>query len=161
MKRALSFFLVIMLVFTVPSIIVAQATGNRLDTYRVTSVSAGFNFAVALLGDSGVWSWGYNEHGELGLGHKTMATQPTKIDLSGDFIAVSAGLYHSMALANDGRLFTWGHNGQGQLGLGWKKTENALVPQSVSLEVFDGKITAISAGYYHSMALTDKGLVYT
>ena len=165
----------------------APGAGVRAaDTYRASAVSAGFNHALALLGDGTIWSWGYNAQGQLGLGHTMDMSRPQKIGKSDNFVAVSAGLYHSLALASDGTLYAWGHNGQGQLGIGTATNANALTPQGMSVSVIenptvidpdpstvptptegvtelelDGGIVAISAGYYHSMVLTDQGSVYT
>jgi alpha-tubulin suppressor-like RCC1 family protein len=42
------------------------------------SVSLGANSACALRDDGGVWCWGRNQVGQLGLGHKTETSTPTR-----------------------------------------------------------------------------------
>ena len=54
-----------------------------------------------------------------------------------------------MALAEDGSVWAWGANGSGQLGFGDFETPKA--PGRVS-SLTD--VTAIAAGWFHSLALT-------
>ncbi len=76
-------------------------------------------------------------------------------------MAISAGAYHSLALTADGHVYAWGYNNYGQLGNG--STANATTPVEVEGPGGTGtlsNIVAISAGGYHSLALTADGHVY-
>jgi len=67
-----------------------------------------------------------------------------------------AGWYHSLALTSSRQLLAWGDNSSGQLGNGTNTGSN--VPVNVSLP--EGiEITAIAAGWGHSLALTSDGRV--
>ena len=69
---------------------------------------------------------------------------------------VAAGLYHGLALTSTGAVFAWGWNIVGQLGNG--STNGSDVPVKVRLPG-GTKVTAISAGFAHSVALTSTGAV--
>ncbi|XP_014241643.1 ultraviolet-B receptor UVR8 [Cimex lectularius] len=71
---------------------------------------------------------------------------------------IACGLEHAVALSEDGRVFTWGCGTRGQLGLG--NLENCKQPTEV--EALTGlKVSCISAGGWHSAAVTADGDVYT
>ena len=61
---------------------------------------------------------------------------------------MSVGYFHSLAVKTDGTAWAWGINSAGQLGDG--TTTNLSTPVRVT-DLTNG--TAVSAGYYHSMAL--------
>jgi len=69
---------------------------------------------------------------------------------------VAAGLYHGLALTSTGAVFAWGWNIVGQLGNG--STNGSDVPVKARLPG-GTKVTAISAGFAHSVALTSTGAV--
>ncbi|AOX44525.1 hypothetical protein BJP65_00845 [Microbacterium sp. BH-3-3-3] len=96
---------------------------------------AGFT-GGAVLEDGTVWTWGYNEQGQLGDGTTHRRTSPSQVvGLSG--IVALAGSSTSadysganwMALKNDGTVWSWGRNGSGQLGYGG--TTNSSVATQV------------------------------
>ena len=72
-------------------------------------------------------------------------------------IQVSLGYKFSVALKQDGTVWSWGQNNDGELGLG--NTTEYDEPQQIT-EITE-KITDVKTGYYHSIALTEKGEVYT
>ena len=69
---------------------------------------------------------------------------------------VAAGLYHGLALTSTSAVFAWGWNIVGQLGNG--STNGSDVPVKARLPG-GTKVTAISAGFAHSVALTSTGAV--
>ena len=72
-------------------------------------------------------------------------------------IQVSLGYKFSVALKQDGTVWSWGQNNDGELGLG--NTTEYSEPQQIT--DIKEKITDVKTGYYHSIALTEKGEVYT
>ena len=72
-------------------------------------------------------------------------------------IQVSLGYKFSLALKQDGTVWSWGQNNNGELGLG--NTTEYSEPQQIT--DIKEKITDVKAGYYHSIALTENGEVYT
>jgi alpha-tubulin suppressor-like RCC1 family protein len=73
------------------------------------------------------------------------------------FKTIVAGSTHSFALSNDGKVYAAGWNEYYQLGLG-DTTDRNVFTEVTSLS---GKnIIALSAGIYHSLALSSNGKVY-
>jgi alpha-tubulin suppressor-like RCC1 family protein len=72
---------------------------------------------------------------------------------SSDVKSVSAGHYHSLALKNDGTVWAWGDNQHGELGNGTTTTTGCqCIDAPVQVPNLSG-VSAISAGYGHSLAL--------
>lgn len=122
------------------------------------AIAAGSRHALALKEDGTVWTWGSNEMGELG-NNTTVACsyQPVRVIWTNGVSAISAGGMHNAILKKDGTVYTWGANTYGQLGNG--KTTNSKVPVRVTISSDYGKITAISAGEEHCLAITENGKV--
>ncbi|HYA26590.1 MAG TPA: hypothetical protein VEE82_01195 [Thermodesulfovibrionales bacterium] len=70
---------------------------------------------------------------------------------------IGAGKYHSVALKSDGTVWTWGDNYYGQLGDGSSDLSSGAPVQVSGL----AKITAITAGDFHTLALKSDGTVWT
>jgi len=130
---------------------------QRVD--GIISVVTGRRHTVALARDGGVWAWGANEYGELGLGRKTSGGEgsPVLVRVRGltDIQAIAAGGGHSLALRRDGTVWAWGANGYGEVGL---RGRIQALPRRVS-EL--PSVVAIAAGENHSLALAHDGTVWT
>lgn len=75
----------------------------------VTSVAAGERHTLALKADGTVWSWGDNEHCQLGdTSGNVGQTVPTRIESLEGITAIGAGDYFSVALKSDGSLWYFG-----------------------------------------------------
>ena len=72
-------------------------------------------------------------------------------------IKINLGNRFTVALKQDGTLWSWGENHVGQLGLG--NTTYYNEPQKIT--GITEKIVDVKSGYYHSIALTENGEVYT
>ena len=128
----------------------------------VIAISAGYIHSLAVLSDGSVKGWGYNGWGQIGDGTTETRLMPVDVPLLSDVgaVAVAAGHYHSMVLMSDGTIESWGKNWDGQLGNG--TTDDSLVPVIVSglSNLSEGvKVSEISVGEYHSMALLSDGTV--
>ena len=133
---------------------------STLGGERAVSVSAGARHSLALATDGEVWSWGWGGFGRLGHGDAQDQWQPEKIEaLAGQrVVAVSAGFVHSFAITAAGALWSWGGGNSGQLGHGDRQCQ--LLPKKI--EAFAGqRVVAVSAGTYHSLAITADGAVFT
>ena len=149
---------------------------------KITDVALGALHSVALSEDGTVYTWGYNNHGQLGDNTDIERTTPKKVlkgaysgtsylgdDSNNKIIAVALGEFHSIALAEDGTVYTWGQNTNGQLG------DNTNIKRHTPIKVLKGayggttylgdnsnnKIIAVASGVYHSSALAENGTVYT
>ena len=127
---------------------------------RATAISAGVYHTCALFDNGAVKCWGSNKYGQLGLRNTTNANKPMLLPVPVDgarATAISAGVYHTCALFDNGAVKCWGYNAIGQLGLG--NTINVNL-QTVDLDLGSGvKVTAISAGAFHTCALFGNGAV--
>ena len=69
-------------------------------------------------------------------------------------VALTAGTFHTCALTPSGDAMCWGAGGDGALGNGSTGNENEPVPVDPTAL---SNVAAISAGWYHTCALTTKG----
>ena len=131
--------------------------------FNITQISAGGYHSLFLTEAGYVYSCGYNQQGQLGLGHTSEENFPRLIEKFYDtststssyinydairIIEISAGMNHSLFLTNDGNVYSCGQNVFGQLGLGNKEPENRpTLIQSVN------NIKKISCGMYHNLFL--------
>ncbi len=131
---------------------------------KFTKVSAGGNYSFAFDADGNLYSWGRDDHGQLGLGIGGLQeNRPGKVtppDGVNYFSMVSAGSYHCLALGSDGNLYSWGWNDYGQLGRDTSTTpENK--PGKVRMPTGVKQFTQISAGNGFSLAIGSNNILYS
>lgn len=137
----------------------------------VSAVAAGEEF-VLVLADGTVKGWGANGVGELGDGtsNDRESTPVTVTGLPEAPTAIAAGEQFGVALEPNGTVWAWGDNENGQLGdetsAGPSKCSVTETPCSTEAVEVQGlpiekeKVTAISAGGGHALALTEGGNVW-
>ena len=140
----------------------------------VQEADGGEYHSVALMNDGTVRAWGYNSSGELGDGTGVPgADSDVPVQVLGEggsgfltgITQIAAGQHHCVALRNDGTVWTWGWNSDGQIGNGIEGSDIGFDTPVQVIDV-DGEgfltgIQAVAAGYQHSLALRDDGLVLT
>jgi alpha-tubulin suppressor-like RCC1 family protein len=99
---------------------VCDSDGTVLDD--IQSIAAGADHVVALAKNGVVYTWGSNEHGQLGFDtdeveYKNAATPVGGLPSNG--MAVYAGAGYSLLLTKNGEVWGWGFNDRGQLGVGY------------------------------------------
>ena len=127
--------------------------------------AAGQYHSVFIDGEGRLSSCGSAPHYVPGLlGHGEGVTRlntPTRLPstLGGErAVSVSAAVYHSLALTADGAVWSWGEGNFGRLGHG--DQQDQLQPKKI--EAFAGqRVVAVSAGAYHSLALTADSAVWS
>jgi alpha-tubulin suppressor-like RCC1 family protein len=113
------------------------------------SLSCGWEHVIILTRD-GVYAWGKNGYGQLGVGDTNARASPTRLDLT-DVVQVVCGDNHSLALQKNGAVYTWGKKLVGGDSI------SVLRPE----KVIDGNVIALSAGASGSMALFKDGTIST
>ncbi|MFL2975241.1 MAG: putative Ig domain-containing protein [Candidatus Thalassarchaeaceae archaeon] len=139
-----------------------------------SSVSAGGRHACALLDDGSVKCWGYNGHGQVGIGNATqigdganeMGAYLSAVDLGTGRTAtdIATGLFHSCAVLDDGSVKCWGYNGYGQLGIGNTTSigdgANEMGDDLAVVDLGTGRSAiAIEAGEHYTCAILDSGVL--
>jgi hypothetical protein len=102
---------------------------HPLDSRVIVSVSAGYAYTLAITANGELFAWGFNERGQLGLGHRFNKHQPEQVPIIQDAKTAACGEQHSLCLTKDNRVYSWGFGGFGQLGHG--KHGDELVPREI------------------------------
>src|SRR5207253_7005200 len=66
--------------------------------------------SLAIKSDGSLWSWGYNNYGQLGNGSVGQQWFPALVNGVSNVTAGAAGTYHSVAAKSDGTVWAWGYN---------------------------------------------------
>lgn len=127
---------------------------------RTRQVAAGAMHSLVLTEGGEMWTWGqplttWMTTSDMNTYSK--ARVPQRIEGASGIVAIAAGAFHNLALTSTGRVLAWGHSDYGQLGLG--STTHFATPNTVD-ELDRSGVVALSAGGWHSAALTAGGIVY-
>lgn len=125
----------------------------------ITKIAAGALHSLAFTND-GLYAWGHNSQGDLGDGTTQNRLVPVRVQLPSAVTYVtglSAGFMDSFAITNDG-LYSWGYNFFGQLGDGTTVDKRIPVKIAFPTKAPFTMIWQVSAGRYHTLAVTDGGL---
>ncbi|MFK7984691.1 MAG: RCC1 domain-containing protein [Sandaracinaceae bacterium] len=112
-------------------------------------LAAGSEHACVVDEEGGLYCWGSNAYGQLGLGiDDEMVTTPTRVG-SALWVSVELGDRHSCAIDAEGDLYCWGTASNGRLG-----SPGAVIqrtPRKVSL--LEGDWRSVSAGSSHTCGI--------
>ncbi len=102
------------------------------------------------------WMWGFNSHGQLGVGDVTPRSSPVAVLGGLKFIQVSPPAFtHAVGITATGAAFAWGFNNNGQLGVG------DVTDRSSPVAVLGGlQFKKTSSGNFHNLGLAVDGTVY-
>ena len=110
------------------------APNQVLGLGNVRSVQAGFKFAVALLGNCTLVSWGSNNKEQLGNGNRLQAqNRPAPVVNLENVKEVTVANAHTAALRYDGTVWTWGASEFGERGNGEKGFERTALSSEAQI----------------------------
>jgi len=125
------------------------------ENMAIKYLSAGAHHSLVLTEEGQLFTFGYGQHGQLGLRNNLNYNTPhlVKDFLTQPLSAVEAGWHHSLAITKNGDLYTCGHGDSGQLGLGntESKTHFTLVES-----IGDKNIDKICSGGSHSWIILNE-----
>lgn len=129
----------------------------------LTNWSSAFSFqrnsAAAIKTDGTLWTWGYNDFGQLGLSLTASASSPIQVGSLTNWASVAKPLAKpsqaTLAIKSDGTLWGWGRNQIGTLGL--NNTTNPSSPVQVGSGTTWSKI---AAGGYVTFAIKTDGTLW-
>jgi alpha-tubulin suppressor-like RCC1 family protein len=113
--------------------------------------------------DKHAFCWGDNTSGQLGAGTMSRSLVPAAVSGGLTFSSITAGLVHSCGTTTSDlwsskvHAFCWGNSGNGQLGNGVSNSANFTAPSGVTGGL---PLTWVTAGAFHTCALTDAGQAY-
>jgi len=133
---------------TVPSDFGSHGTGTRFQHASPAAAAAGKLFVC-----------GWSKSGALGLGEVTKAAEPTLVPTEGSVVSVACGKKFTVFATEDGKVFAMGDNGKGELGA---PSAGKTQASPVQVEALAGvKVVHVSAGLHHSLAVSDKGELFS
>jgi hypothetical protein len=116
-------------------------------------ISQTFNLALNSYG--AVYSWGYNQYGQLGIGFSPKRSSPTIIDRLKNIRMISCGIAHGAAVDENRSVWVWGDNREGQCGL---EDENYKFP-TILVSMRD--IKSVECGSEFTVLLDYSGCLYS
>jgi len=146
--------------------------GDNTTVYKYTPVSilgakktfckitTGYNFTSGIDNNGQVWSWGYNNFGQLG-DNSIPISRITPVSILGakkTFCKISVGTNnnYTTGIDNYGLIWGWGYNNFGQLGDNNRTQRNTPVSISGAKKTF----CIISNGNNHSVGIDKNGQVW-
>jgi alpha-tubulin suppressor-like RCC1 family protein len=139
-------------------------TARMGDIPIVVQIDGGTSHSVAVKEDGSVWTWGYNNFGQLGNGGTASSLTPVAVvGLPLGATGASAGNTHTAAVLSDGSVWSWGSNLYGELALG-PGTVNAPPFSAAPRQAVDSAlapltgIQGLSAGWGYTLARGTSGV---
>lgn len=144
-----------------------------LSTIIVHTFSVGVDFCALVSCQGEVFTWGYNQFGQLGIDDRVARAEPTLIKTIKDsfIIDISCGNQHCLALDSNSKVYVWGRNqaiiGQTELLDPYGKVNNyqnigvhQFRPRHMKEVLGYYKIKKISAGGFHNAVITENEELY-
>jgi len=144
----------------------------------IVAISGGWDHSMALQAldendqslNGNVYCWGEGADGRLGNCETYDQSRPVIVQkyvhpnyvALDNIVAISAGDKHSLALDSAGNVWSWGDDSYEQLGNGDSSSHRSYAGKVKGFRGvgFLSDIVAISAGYWHSIALDSDGVVW-
>lgn len=128
----------------------------QLQVSRAPGPTLGVHHSCMLTAGGAVRCWGSNFYSQLGdLTQIDRLTPVSARGLESNTARLSAGAFHTCAVTMNGGVYCWGRNNFGQLG----DATNIQRPVPVAVTGLAQGAVNVSAGQFHSCALTNAGAV--
>ena len=125
----------------------------------VKQISCGKYHTFILKNDGSIYSCGYNNSGQLGLGDTSNKTTFTKVttNINNDVKQIDCGNSHVFILKNDGSVWGCGDNSNSQLGLNNINNKNNFTQVTTNI---NNDVKHISCGNSHTFIIKNDGSVW-
>jgi alpha-tubulin suppressor-like RCC1 family protein len=149
-----------------PPSVSPQESATPVDVSTLTSgvaqIGAGGAHTCAVTTSGAAKCWGYSFWGQLGYGYggTSRYISLTPLDVSGlmsGVARITAGGYHTCAVTTVGGAKCWGYTVHGQLGNGVTVVPENGIFFPVDVSTLTSGVAQISAGYFHTCAVTTAG----
>jgi alpha-tubulin suppressor-like RCC1 family protein len=131
-------------------------------------VSAGKGYpaqTAAVKTDGTLWTWGYNNNGQLGTNDTITRSTPVTTFAGGtNWKQVFCGYKHTVALQDDGvnkQLFTFGSDSYGALGLGLDSNIEIITNRIPAQNYGKGMWKQVNSAGYYTTAIKTDGTLWT
>ena len=124
----------------------------------IIQISCGYAFNVCLSADGELYSFGNNDHGQLGFGDTNYVTSPQKIPELAYVEFVECGHSFVVCKTLNNQFYCWGNNRAGQLGINTK--ESKTKPFQCT-EYYPNNIVDIKCGKESILVLTSNQEVFS
>eukprot|EP00300_Choanocystis_sp_HF-7_P019282 c20291_g1_i1.p1 GENE.c20291_g1_i1~~c20291_g1_i1.p1 ORF type:complete len:1112 (-),score=197.97 c20291_g1_i1:2283-5597(-) len=156
---------------------------EELRHLKVKAIAVGAFHSLVLTSTGLVYSWGGGSYGKLGHGESMNQIIPRHIERIENVVSIAAGSFHSGFVTSVGNLYLCGYGGNGRLGNGNNASsnypdqvrvlKNEILVDSTKTEVLSSKqgltlsdiiqpreLTRMFGGGFHSVGLTDQGMIF-
>ena len=129
----------------------------QVGTSSWTKVASGAGYGqFAIRADGGLFAWGNNNQGGLGVGDLTTRSSPVQVGTD-SWTFISAGLTDSsFGIKQNNSLYSWGNNNGGLLGT----TRTASTSSPTFVASIKDSWTVVSAGSSSAMAIRNDNLLF-
>ncbi|MFA7478660.1 MAG: hypothetical protein WC184_12360 [Acidimicrobiia bacterium] len=140
----------------VPGVPPTDLAGHTLENIptnpqlKWASIAAGTLHSCGLDTNGGVWCWGRNQQGQLGVNKPGVQNElvPTPVAGNHVFTSITTHSFHSCAIDTEGKAWCWGQGSNYRLGTG--NETNQLVPTPVA---GNHTFTNVTNAQFHSCAI--------
>lgn len=131
---------------------------------EIIDVNIGARHGGIITSKGRVFTWGYNEYGQIG--NNTIDNQFIPVDITDNFnlqeneyiIKIDFNQNNSSAITSLGNVYLWGANNYGQIGDGTNQMR--LIPTKISQNINE-IVVDITIGYSHVLAVTSQNNIYS
>ena len=114
--------------------------GTNTNWRDISTSNSSDDIIMAIKTDGTLWTWGFNNNGQLGLGlgSSTYKSSPTQVGTATNWSKLAIGI--PGAIKTDGTLWLWGFNGYGRLG------NNNTINRSTPVQIGSGTDWSMAVG---------------